>query len=47
MESYNTIKELLKVIAMQQEEIQELEERIDRIKEYLDVYEEYLKRGEY
>lgn len=41
-----TIKELLNVIAMQQEEIQELEAQIDRIKQYIEVYEDYLKGRE-
>ena len=41
-----TIKELLNVIAMQQEEIHKLEDKIDRIEQYIEVYEDYLKGRE-
>lgn len=43
MESNPTVKELLKVIVMQEKEIEELKSRIKRIKEYIEVYEEFLK----
>ena len=43
METNATVKELLKVIVMQEKEIEELKSRIKRIKEYIEVYEEFLK----
>lgn len=45
MESEVTVKELIKVIVMQEKEIKELESRIDRIKKYIEVYEELLQGG--
>ena len=44
MESNPTIKELIKVIVMQEKEIRELKSRIDRIKQYIEVYEECLRK---
>lgn len=46
MESESTIKELIKVIAMQEKEIEELKSRLNRVKQYIEVYEECLRRGD-
>ena len=46
MESEITIRELIKVIVMQEKEIDELKSRLDRIKQYIEVYEECLRKAE-
>ena len=46
MESKITIRELIKVIVMQEKEIDELKSRLDRVKQYIEVYEECLRRVE-
>lgn len=46
MESEITIRELIKVIVMQEKEIDELKSRLDRVKQYIEVYEECLRKAE-